>query len=426
MCKYHFVCSTNKLIPTRIGHPLQSSTADQELVHKVNTSIVFSAFRLYAPISRAELAVKTGLSRSTVSSIINSLIDQGLVLESELQNSKVGRPAILLVLNPRGGAVVGIEIGVAHISIILTDFVASVLWRRRIELASDLNQLDMLQKAEGLIEEALAVAYDKGLRPLGIGLGVPGLVDNLQGKLIFAPNLRWENVPFRLMWTQRFHLPIYIENEANAAALGEYYFGAAAGVENILYLSSDVGLGGGILIDGRLFCGSRGYASEVGHMRMEPNGEKCACGRVGCWETQVGPRAVLKRVRAALDITPDSKNHHLLRGNLDNLTFQMVVDAALDGDPLCVRAMEEVAVNLGMGIADLVNIFNPDLVVLGGALSRGETILMPVIKETVMHEALFTNTSNLNFTASAHGADAAVLGAVAMVLDVIFREVAIV
>lgn len=405
---------------------MQSSTADQELVRKVNTSIVFSALRLYAPISRAELALKTGLNRSTVSSIINSLIDQGLVLEAELQGSKVGRPGISLVLNPQGGAVIGIEIGVAYISIILTDFVASVLWRRRVELASDLNQVDMLQKAESLIEEALAVANDQGLRPLGIGLGVPGLVDNVQGKLIFAPNLRWENVPFRLMWTQRFHLPIYIENEANAAAMGEYYFGAAAGMENTLYLSSDVGLGGGILIDGKLFRGARGFASEVGHMSMDPNGEKCACGRVGCWETQVGPRAVLKRVRIALKDTPESQIHDLVQDDLDHLTFQMVVDAALAGDPVCLRAMEEVAVNLGVGIANLVNIFNPDLVVLGGALSLGETILIPVIRKTVVQEAFLTNTNNLNITASAHGADACVLGAVAMVLDVIFREVAIV
>lgn len=405
---------------------MHSSTADQELVRKVNTSIVFTVLRLYSPISRAEVAMKTGLNRSTVSSIVNELIDQGYVLETNAKDTKVGRPGISLVLNPGGGAVIGIEIGVGFISIILTDFTAGVLWRERLEIDAALPQITILQQAESLIEQAIEKAAALGYRVLGIGLGVPGLVDTIQGKMIFAPNLKWENVPFRLMWTNRFHLPLYIENEANAAALGEYYFGVAKGVDNFIYLSSGVGLGAGIIIGGQLLRGVKGFASEVGHMRMDSDGEKCGCGRFGCWETQVGPSAVLRRVKEQLKTTPDSAIYSRVQGDLSRLSFGAVVDVASHGDPVCRKALDEVAVNLGMGIANLINIFNPALVVLGGTLCLGISQMMPTIEKTVKSEALMPAQDNLRLAGSAHGADACVFGAVAIVLDEILREAAIV
>jgi glucokinase-like ROK family protein len=401
------------------------SIADQELVRKVNTSVVLNTMRMNAPISRADLAVRTGLNRSTISNIINSLLDEGLVRETELQGSRVGRPAISLVLNNEGGAIIGLEIGVGFISIVLTDFVANVLWRNRVVFDECVPHLVVLREAECQIEEALTIARQSGLRLLGIGLGVPGLVDTNMGELIFAPNLRWENIPFRLMWTQRFRLPLYLENEANAAALCEYYFGAARGVNNFIYLSSGIGLGGGLVIDGKLFRGSKGFAGEIGHMIIEPNGELCGCGRRGCWETQVGPRAVLGRVRRSLEATPGSTLHAQNGGDLSELTFEMVVDAALAGDPVCRKAMEDVAASLGLGVASLVNIFNPELVILGGALNRGSSILIPVIEKTVQDEALRPNQRSLQLRSSAYVDDACVFGTVAMVMDGIFREVAI-
>ncbi len=400
---------------------MKPGTADQELVRKVNTSIILNTLRLCAPISRAELAGRTGLNRSTVSNIVNSLIEQGLVHETELQGSRVGRPSISLMLNPEGGAVVGVEIGVGFISVILTDFVAHVLWQERVECSSAETQISVIHQAELLIDQALANASERGLRPLGIGLGVPGLVDNVQGELIYAPNLKWNNVPFRLMWNQRFRLPLFMDNEANAAALGEYYFGIARGVENVIFISSGIGLGGGVIINGELYRGIRGFAGEVGHMVMDPDGEYCACGRRGCWETQVGPRAVLGRVRHTLSGSPESEVYLSTEGNLDSLTFQMVVEAARAGDPVCRQAMDEVAFHLGLGIANLVNIFNPELVVLGGALSQGKDLLLPVIERTVWSESLKASQRNLQIQASAYGADACVIGAVAIVLDDIIR-----
>ncbi len=404
----------------------QLQTADQDTVRRVNKSLVLNTLRLHAPISRAEVANLTGLNRSTVSNIVNALIGEGLVWEKEPQDTKIGRPSIALGLRPDGGAVIGVEIGVDFISVLLTDFIAQPIWEEWIEIDPSQSQIDILVKAEKSIDQAVQQAVERRLRVLGIGVGLPGLVNVGRGELIFAPNLKWHDVPLRLMWNQRFHTPVYIENEANLAALGEYYFGVARGVDNFVYLSSGIGLGGGVIVHGKLFRGGHGFAGEIGHIQRDPNGEQCGCGRRGCWETQVGPRAVLRRIKNALHASPDLPRPDGAAENLSNLTFAMVVDAALAGDPLCRQAIEAVGADLASGIADLANIFNPQMVILGGQFSLGREILQPVIEKTVLSEALFPIADTLRIAFSERGKEACVFGAVAIVLDDILREMAII
>ena len=400
-------------------------TGDQDKVRKINKSLILNTLRLHAPISRAQVANVTGLTRGTVSNIVNVLIEDGLVFEDKLQDSKIGRPSILLGLRADGGAVIGVEIGVDFISVLLTNFVAETLWEIRVQTTALQSQTDIINQAENYIDQALSIAKEHRLTPLGIGVGLPGLVNVRQGNLVMAPNLHWKNVPLRLILNQRFHLPVYIENEANLAALGEYYFGVARNVDNFIYLSSDIGLGGGIVIDGRLFRGGHGYGGEIGHIQRNPQGEECGCGRIGCWETQVGPRAVLHRVKKEFQKYPDQSLLDVCSGNLENLTFDIVVKFALNGDVICRQAIEEVAVNLGVGIADLVNIFNPDLIVIGGAFIQGKEILHSIIEKTIFSNTLQPATDNLQIKFSERSTEACVLGAVAVVLDDILREMAI-
>ncbi len=400
-------------------------TGDQEKVRKVNRSLILNTLRLHAPTSRAHVANITGLTRGTVSNIVNVLIEDGLVFEDKLQDSKIGRPSILLGLRPDGGAVVGVEIGVDFISVLLTNFVAETLWEIRVQTTLSQSQTEIIGQAEKYIDQALSLAKENGLRPLGIGVGLPGLVNVRQGNLIMAPNLHWKNLPLRLIWNQRFHLPIYIDNEANLSALGEYYFGIARNVDNFIYLTSDIGLGGGIVIDGRLFRGGHGYGGEIGHIQRDPQGEQCGCGRIGCWETQVGPRAVLRRVNKEFQTHHDQSLLDACAGDLDNLTFDIVVKFALNGNLICRQAIEEVAVNLGEGIADLVNIFNPDLIVIGGAFILGKDIMHSIIERTILSNALQPSTDNLQIKFSERSTEACVLGAVAVVLDDILREMVI-
>jgi glucokinase-like ROK family protein len=396
--------------------------ADQELVRNINRSIVLNKVRLNSTISRAEIANLTGLNRSTVSNIVGSLIDDGLVWETELQDSTGGRPGISLSLNPDGGAVIGVEIGVDFLAVMLTDFVAEVRANTRIDIEPHQSQIEILGKAEVLIEQALTTAREQHLQPLGIGVGVPGLVNVRQGELVFAPNLNWKGVPIRLMWNQRFRLPVYVDNEANLSALGEYYFGIARGVENFVLLKTGVGLGGGIILGGKLFRGWHGFAGEIGHVMRDPNGEICGCGRVGCWETQVSPRAIVNRVRKMLLETPASKLSAECRGKLSDLTFGEVIQFARQGYQPCQTAIEEVGVHLAHGMADLINIFNPEMVVIGGEFAEWQDLLAPIIEKVVRSEALYPAAHELRIGFSEHGNLECVYGAVAIVLDDILRE----
>jgi glucokinase-like ROK family protein len=396
-------------------------TADQTLVRELNTSLVLEALRTRGPLSRASLSSVLGLNRSTVSSVINDLLEDTLVREIGLESSTGGRPGMLLDLNPNGGCAVGVEIGVDFISVILTDFTAEILWREHVESDPDEGREIILQRSEGLVQEALDFGEKRTMPHMGIGVGLPGLVDVQQGKLVFAPNLKWRDVPLRPMWEDRFTLPVFVENEANAAALGEHYFGIAQDVQNLIYLSAGVGLGGGIIINGELFRGSSGYAGEIGHMTVDPRGPLCGCGKRGCWETLVGPRAIVRRVRERVE-NDDEILSRLAGGASSLVDVNGVVEAAQNGNEAARTALEEVGEQLGIGIANLVNAFNPELVVLGGALSLASDFLMPSIERMVEMHMLSQPGEVVEIASSAHGADACVMGAVALVLDDILRQ----
>jgi len=402
--------------------PVYPSTADQVLVRKLNTSLILERLRTRGPISRAGLSAATGLNRSTVSSVISGLLEDSLVREIGLQPSEGGRPGMLLELNPDSGCAVGVEIGVDFISVVLTDFVAQVLVRQRVSSDPQDSQATIIERAEGMVQEALDIGQSRGLKRLGIGLGVPGIVDIGEGALVFAPNFGWRDIPFGEMWGRRFDVPVYVENEANAAALGEYYFGVARHVQNLIYLSASFGLGGGILIKGRLFRGSGGYAGEVGHMIIEPGGQQCGCGKRGCWETVVGPRAIVRKVKQALESNKESLVYNLVEGDVSRIDSDVVVRAAERGDTLARRVLEEIGIQLGIGIANLVNTLNPEMVVLGGTLSLASPFLLPAIDKMVHEHALARPGEIVQVAVSAHGADACVMGAVALVLDEILRE----
>lgn len=399
------------------------TAANQLFVRKVNVVGVMDAMRMYAPLSRAELSARTGLNPSTVSSIISELIDSGYIQETTLQDeARVGRPGMLLTINPAGGCAVGFELGVDFFSIVLTNFTAQVLWRKRFEHPENEPQVSLLEKTEALISEALDYARSHSLRPLGIGIGVPGLVDTRLGKLVFAPNLHWKEIPIRLMLTNRFHLPVFVENEANSGAVGEYFYGAAHGKEDFIYMSTGIGLGGGIMIGGKLFKGSNGFAGEIGHTTIYKGGEICGCGSRGCWETYVGPRYIIQRVRQTLEEGESSVIKDLLDGDLNRLSVNTVIEAAKAEDKIALSALREVGVHLGVGIANLINIFNPELVVVGGVLSPASPWLIPIIQDQIHENALQPLIETVKIIPSQLGVDSCVMGAVALVLDDVIRE----
>ncbi len=213
-------------------------------------------------------------------------------MELGLDNAKIGRPSVQLSLNPKAGYVVSAEVGVDFISVISTDFAPHITYKLK-------KSIDPIQKQDQIIDQLLVLLRNifnentaiRG-KLLGVAVGVPGLVDYAKGTVLFAPNLHWFDAPLGKILGQEINAPVYVDNEANLAALGEHYFGAARGFNEVLYISAGVGIGGGIIINGEIMRGKSGFAGEFGHMTMIPNGELCACGNIGCWETQASQRAL--------------------------------------------------------------------------------------------------------------------------------------
>ena len=388
----------------------------------MNRAIILQVFRTNPTLSRARLATETGLNPSTVSSIISELIQENFIRETNLIQSSTGRPGRLLEINPDGGCALGIEINVNYIEFLITDFAANTLWRQTQFNTPEIGQEEIMQQVSLLAKKASAFIQARGSRLLGVGVGVPGLVDVSSGLVRIAPNLHWENVPIRDVLAKYFDCPIYVENEANAAALGEYYFGATRNVKDFIYLSTGIGLGSGIVIGGKLFRGMFGYAGEAGHMTLDVNGDLCGCGKRGCWETFVGPRAVEQRVQRSLAAGAKSILRDMVKGDIKSIVFDDVVKAAKMGDQTAMDALAKVAFYLGIGIANLVNLFNVEVIVLGGALNNASSIILEDIESVVSANTLGPGKEHLRIIPSAHGADACVMGAIALVLDDIICE----
>jgi glucokinase-like ROK family protein len=399
-----------------------SQKADQVWVRKINRAIILHVFRTHPTLSRARLAAETGLNPSTVSNIIAELIQEDLIRETDLIQSSTGRPGRLLELNPEGGCALGIEINVDYIEFLITDFAANVLWRQKQSTSPEIGQEEIMLQVSHLAKEASAFIQDRKSHLLGVGVGVPGLVDVSSGLLRIAPNLHWANIPIRDDLAKHFDCPIYVENEANAAALGEYYFGAVRNVKDFIYLSAGVGLGSGIVMGGKLFRGMFGYAGEAGHMTLDVNGELCGCGKHGCWETFVGPRAVERRVQSSLNCGAKSIMTDMVKGDIRNIVFDDVLKAAKMGDQTAMDALAQVAFYLGIGIANLVNLFNVEVIVLGGALNNASSFILEDVERVVSDNTLAPGKEHLRIIPSAHGTDACVMGAIALVLDDILCE----
>jgi glucokinase-like ROK family protein len=397
-------------------------TGDQALIRQINLSAILQHLRESAPISRAALAQITGLNKTTVSSLVRELIEDQFVREVGLESGAVGRRAMLLRLNPAAGCIVSGEIGVDFISAIAADFAAKVVWRDQTKIDPAMGQDAIAEQSAALLQQAV----DQGLSScrvlLGVAVGVPGLVDQATGMLLFAPNLGWKDVPVRTILQQKFDAPVFVDNEANLAALGEHYFGAAQGYQEVLYISAGVGLGGGVVHDGQVCRGVTGMAGELGHMTMDPDGELCNCGNRGCWETLVSQRALFRRVRRAIGAGHASQLTQAVNGDLDRLTVPLVADAARAGDAVALEALDAVGHSLGIGIASLVNALNPELVVFGGILGLAWQFLRPVVTEEMQRRALRWNREATQVVLAQHGFDACVMGGLALVLQDILRE----
>jgi glucokinase-like ROK family protein len=406
-----------------MAQPGRYRTGNQALMREMNLSVIMHHLREHAPISRAALAEMTGLNKTTVSSLVSELIEHQFVRELGLTLAGSGRPATLLELNPTAGYIVSAEIGVDFISAICTNFAVEVIWRHKESTRRAMGRAAMIDRMLTLLRHAVEAGRAARCNTLlGLAVGVPGLVDQTSGNLLFAPNIGWKDVPLKTILRGAFDAPVFVNNEANMAALGEVYFGAAQGRDEVLYISAGVGLGGGIVRGGQLCDGATGFAGEFGHMTMDPDGEPCNCGNRGCWETQVSQWAAFRAMRRAISQGRTSLLSDMAGGDLDRLTIPMAVEAARAGDALTLETFEMVGRYLGIGIASLMNALNPDLVVLGGSLSLAGEFLLPAVHQELERRALRWNRSAAQVVLARHGFDACVMGGVATVYHAVLAQ----
>jgi len=309
------------------------------------------------------------------------------------------------------GQAVGIDVGGTKIAAGRVDEDGSVLALETLPTPAD----DVDATIATVVRAARAVITpDVG----AVGIAAAGLVTWGSGELVFAPNLAWRQVPLTRLLTSELGLPVVADNDNTAAAWGEHLFGAGRGVDDLLLVGVGTGIGGGIVSGGRLFHGAHGFAAEIGHIVMDPAGPLCGCGNRGCWEQLASGQAVTRAGRAAVRDGADSTLVELTAGDAERVTGPMITRAARDGDRVSVAILADVGRWLGVGIGGLVNVLDPQMVVMAGGVSEaGDLVLEPArtaYRDTVEAAEMRPDVS---IVMAAHGGNAGVVGAAALVLE---------
>lgn len=377
-----------------------------ETVRRANLSAIVRELHLRGPQSRSELGLRTGLTRSAIRGLIGELSAGGVVVEARSGSAGLpGRPSPVVTPDPRAAMVLALEINVDSLAAALVGFGGAVhdfarVDRPRGHLALDDIVGDLVELAGPMLDPLRGDP-----RLLGIGVGVAGVVRRSDGMVRQAPNLGWRDAPLgsRLRAALAVDLPVAIGNEADLGGLAEHRRGAAIGTDAVVYVTGEVGIGGNLLIDGRPLLGAAGYAGEIGHMPVNPEGGACGCGSHGCWETEIGEPAILRVANRPID------------GGREGIAE--VIAAARDGEPRATEAMAHVGTWLGIGLAGLVNILNPTLVVLGGLFERLHPFLAERVGEVLDERALPASRDLVSVVPAALGADGPVLGAAELAFE---------
>lgn len=398
---------------------MSKASHDQVYLRELNLSLVLRLIHTQSPLSRAQIAITTGLNKSTVSSLVDELLGFNLIHETGVNSMGTGRPATLLEINPQAGCIIGVELGVDFVSVAVTDFLGNILWRRKEDADPSEDQEKMINQTLTIVRDGMTIGKNRNSRIFGLGLATPGTVDIEHGVLIFAPNLHWRNVQFGRIYSKKTRLKVFVENDANAAAVAEHLFGTARRCRDFLFVFAGVGIGGGLFLNGKLYRGKNGYAGEIGHspIMAEPAQTVCHCGNRGCWETYANQYSILQRVLARLEVKRTSIIPKLTAEQNSPLTIPLIKQAADLGDVEAIDSLVEAGHAMGQGFAGLINVFNPDKIILGGPLSITGKYLLPAIKETIARHALPEIEQQAEVLLSPFEADASLIGAIAIVAD---------
>ncbi|MBU9721772.1 MULTISPECIES: ROK family transcriptional regulator [Bacillaceae] len=360
---------------------------NQHIVKVNNKSLVLHTIKQHAPLSRADIANKLGLTKGTVSTLVNELLEEKLCYETGPGESSGGRPPVMLLFNQTAGYSIGIDLGVNYILGVLTDLDGNIIDEKMINF----NQLTY-DETLSLIKETIHFLINSAPKShygvIGIGVGVPGII-NKSGDILLAPNLGWKNINLQREIEVEFQLPTIIENEANAGAYGEKCFGAGKEIEDLIYISAGIGIGVGFILNDELYRGGNGFSGELGHMIIEIDGKQCSCGSKGCWELYASEKSILKEAEKYIDgECAISEKHHKL---------ETLIDETKKSEHF-VPVFEQAGYYLGIGINNIINTFNPKQIIIGNRLAMAKEWLEDPLKEVIENYTLKQHQTNLQIT----------------------------
>jgi predicted NBD/HSP70 family sugar kinase len=394
-----------------------SLSADQLTLRRTNLGLVLRRLRDHGPRSRATLATELGMTRTAVSTLVADLAERGLVRTGGLERGAVGRPGTSVELDGHAVAGLGAEVNVNHVSTMALDLSGEVVSEHKLGLdARAVSAEEVLDRLAELVRQTEADLAHRDIEAFGLTVGVAGLVDRERDVLTLGPNLGWHDVPVGDLLRARLgdSYPITVENEGNLAALAEATPGDPDR-QDILVFFAEVGVGGGIVAAGRPLRGRQGYAGEFGHMIVEPQGRRCGCGRIGCWETVVGLRALLELAADPDDMVRDPAMA------LDDRLAELNRRASL-GDTRTLDAMAQVGGWVGVGGAMLANALNPAAIVLSGYFAAIGHHMRPAIESRLRADVLAPDAGGTRVELSTLGFTAAVRGGAGLALDAVFAD----
>ena len=404
--------------------PQLNMASSNKLVKSVNKHAVLDLIR-FTPggISRVELAQRMDLSKAAMTMIVNDLINCQVIHETEPSNRQSGRPPIILEVDPSRGHVLGIDLGATHISILLTDLGARIV--DEIEVPYNvaegpevsLNQVDYLLR--NILEKNQLALNNIS----AIGLGVPGPIDTATG-MVFAPPIMpgWDSYPIQKTLENKWGAPISLNNDAELGALGEWAYGVGRGDSHLAYIKVGSGIGAGLLLNGQIYRGATGSAGEIGHLTILENGPLCDCGNYGCLEALAGGKAIARQAREA--IQKGQKTLLSGMGPVEAITARDVTTAARRGDLVSQKIIVGAGHYLGIAIAGLVNLFNPQTVVVGGAVAQIGDLLLQPIRDTVMHRSLQASARTVKINTAILRRHSSGLGAIVQALSIALHQAA--
>lgn len=384
---------------------------------------VLDEIRLGRSRSRSELVERTGLGRAIVARRVGDLIDRGLVAEGAVGPSTGGRPPRQLAFRANAGHLLVADLGATSIDVALTTLDGRILAHHdepaRIEDGPDA----CLERVDALFGLLLSAAKDVPGRLWGVGIGVPGPVEFGSGRPISPPIMPgWDGYPIRERYAERYGAPVWVDNDVNLLALGEWRSGVAAAHDNVVVIKVGTGIGAGIITDGRLHRGAQGSAGDVGHIQVaDEQTVVCRCGNVGCLEAYAGGGA-LGRAGEAAALGGASPRLAVALDQNGTVTAEDVARAASFGDPVAVSMLQAAGRRIGAMLAGVVNFFNPSLIVIGGGVANSPEPFLAAIREAIYRRSLPLATRDLQIARSSLGALAGVIGASAMVVDQLFAR----